>query len=351
MVGSGLMLASAMVLGASPAFASPFDDGYVVLNGMNIEIENDEAGISHARQYLDPDNSSLGDTTAHFYGNLDFTDANSSTSSAECNDNTAVATEEADGDIVVTCDSRPLNNDLSGLSVAPEYRFYNLELPGVVLSRMLYVVENTTGSDITVSRMQSTFEWDAYSSDWQMRTSEGIVTQDSSLDDLDARWLSTVAFLDGSVDPSYSTFAAAWRASDKAVFSEFGNDVVSDDYVEVIARDVVIPAGATVYFAFFGIHGSPGIEASTDEVNAFMTALDEFVTVFDEPFNADSLLAKGIPVGSSVLNWGDVTEAAAPAAPVALASTGPVGLAGGVTGAMVLVLAGAAIVLVRRRLA
>lgn len=312
---SSLAIAGSLAFASTPAFAVPFDDPQII-NGL--EIGYDSNGFGHVYEWDAVNMESRGDTTTHAAGQIRFTDSFDSTTNGVCNEETAVLVDEPDGDVVITCDAQALSGGLEGLTVAPQYRFYNLATPNMVMTRMLYSVSNTTNSDITVPQIKVSYNWDEYDDNWDMLTNNGTVIQDTVLTGTSTRWLNTATYSSGSVDPSYTTFGAAWHANGNSFFNGFESDLVSSDYIEPSSEDVVIPANSTVMLAFFALYGSAGDGATPDETTAFMTVLDAQFAVFNEAFTSSSILAKGIPMGSNVLNWGIL----APAPEPALADTG-----------------------------
>lgn len=313
---SALAVAATLAIAVTPAFAAPFDDDQII-NGLAIEYQSDSARFGHVYQFIDGDSETSGSSSTHAAGEITFIDSNNTTYGV-CVQETAVLTEEADGDVVISCEAVPLSPELEGLTVAPEYRFYNLSTPNMVMTRMLYSISNTTNSDITIPRIETEYNWDNPDSRWNMLTNNGTVTQDTSLTGTSTRWLNTASYSEG-VDPSYTTFGAAWRADGNSYFIGYGNDVVSDENITPASENVVIPANSTVMIAFFAVYGSAGVNATPEETTAFMSVLDAQFTVFNEAFTSSSVLAKGIPEGSNVLNWGVV---ASPPPPPELAVTG-----------------------------
>jgi hypothetical protein len=97
-------------------------------------------------------------------------------------------------------------------------------------------------------------------------------------------------------------------------FTGYDDDVVGDYNLIPETENVVIPANSTVMFAFFAVYGSAGVGATPQETSAFMTVLEAQFAVFNQAFTSSSILAKGIPNGANVLNWGVVAPAPSPSA-------------------------------------
>jgi hypothetical protein len=320
-----LAVAATLAFVSTPAFAAPFDDDQII-NGLSIELDSDAANFAHVYEWDAVNLDSLGYSTAHAAGEINFIDSTGTTTSGVCIEETAVLTEETDGDVVISCEANQMTGEFQGLTVEPEYRLYNLTTPNIVMARMLYSLTNTTSSDITVPRIRVEYGWDEYDSDWNMLTNNGTVIEETALSGTSTRWISTAAYTGGNVDPDSTTFGAAWRADGNSYFTSYDDDVVSDDYISPETENVVVPANSTVMFAFFAVYGSAGQGATPQETSAFMTALEAQFAVFNQAFTSSSILAKGIPNGANVLNWGVLAPAPSPSpstAPAAsLAKTG-----------------------------
>jgi hypothetical protein len=322
-----LAVAATLTFVSTPAFAAPFDDDQII-NGLSIQLRSDDANFGHVEEWDAVGLSTLGYSTTHAAGEINLIDSTGMRTAGVCIEETAVLTEETDGDVVISCEANQMTGELQGLTVDTEYRLYNLATPNIVMARMLYSVANTTNSSITVPRIEVEYSWDEYDGDWNMLTNNGRVREDTALAGTSTRWISTTAYTNGNVSPDATTFGAAWRADGNSYFTSYDGDVVSDDYISPETENVVVPANSTVMFAFFAVYGSAGQGATPQETSAFMTVLEAQFAVFNQAFTSSSILAKGIANGANVLNWGVVAPAPSPSpspttAPAAsLAKTG-----------------------------
>jgi outer membrane protein OmpA-like peptidoglycan-associated protein len=100
---------------------------------------------------------------------------------------------------------------------------------------------------------------------------------------------------------------------DSEFFAVFSNDntVGDDEEINPVSNSTVVPAGESVSIAFYNVYGYNPTDGAALESDS-----RAFMSVFDQPF-AGSILSRGMPIGTNVLNWGIVADATpASAAPV-----------------------------------
>jgi LPXTG-motif cell wall-anchored protein len=210
---------------------------------------------------------------------------------------------------------------------------------------MLYKVENTSATDVTIWKLSTGVEWDVYGpDDAPLFSSDGQFALDHDFTDETAyHWLNSAYYSDATtLLTDFTSYGSSWRGADSAVFTDL-NGTIADDEGDISASssDYVITAGSTQYFAFYSVYNYASTFAPmTGLPHRVVTDSNAFMTVFDGDFAG--ILTKGIPAGSLVANWGLIPEPALP-------DTGSADLTGVIVGAAALASAGFALLAIRRR--
>lgn len=346
--------ATAIILTAQalPANAAPtaiFTDGIVVGN-VKFDMNDDWLSTSHIYGW-DADNlETIGDSTTHANGELWFVDLDANLRFGGFCD-PATADETTSGaDRVVTCDAQSSEDIYTDLSIKPEVRIFPADSNGVATIRLLYAVTNNGAADVTVDELRSLVDFDeeygVYTSN--VGSGQGFADYDQATD---VNWFNLVTYSQGvdeadpsddSIDAEMTTYGSAWQSNGADVrFTTDGN--MSPDFeaeLELVATDVTFAAGETVYFAFFTVAASLPADPSDAQKAAINTNTVAVLQAFNGGLNAT--YGAGIPAGAKVLNW----KAAVPN--VELADTGA-DATGTLGFAAALLLAGAAVVVARRR--
>jgi LPXTG-motif cell wall-anchored protein len=343
---------TALTLGTSPAWAviDPWSDG-VSQGNVNVALNSDWASISHANGWVA--DSTVGDSVNHSSGDFVLYDGTDSWG-AWCNQETSVTTEETNGDVVVDCDAQTPNdgNDppvdiLVGLSVTPQYRIYAPDANGIVMTRMLYKVENVGATDVTIAEMSTSMEWDEdnpagaplFSSAGQVTLAEDFV------DNTDVSWVNSFLY-DGAppiLQSNFTSFGVVWRNVTGTAFTELNGMVNDRDDLYARSTNYVIKAGTTQYFAFFSVHEyAPEVAPLSGLPSEVFADTNAFMALFDGDFSG--LLSVGIPAGADVANWGLL-----PQPEPTLPDTGSADLTGVLVGVAALAGIGFSLLMIRRR--
>lgn len=330
--------ALAVSLVAMPAYAVPstlFDDN-IVIGNVYIQVNSDEFGTAH--MYGWAEDATQGSSTAHRNAELSFYDVELDDSEyVVCDSGTADETQDGD-DLILTCDETDLADAFAGLSVKSEFRAFPADENGVAILRVLYAVTNSSNEDISVDELRSTIEFDDYFGE-QRWSGDGSLYGAAEFDnDTDVNWYALGVYSDADDTPYFgqTTFGSAWQNDDADV--TFAIDgALTDEEFTLTTQNVVFPAGATRYFAFFTVGAYVPEDASVSDAEAIIDNTFAAMANFDGVF--DGTLAAGIPAGADVANWVTTEE---------LAETGAdVNAALSLAGAMALV--GAAAIMIRRR--
>jgi len=216
----------------------------------------------------------------------------------------SVVTEEANGDISITCpvwENNPWNAlpGYTGLNMQSFIRLYHEEKGGY-LARYVTTFTNTTSSDIDVSEFKM-FESTTFPSDYA--SGDYLTSSAGSFLDSGDTW--SVA---GNTDGSTIYQTSAWARTGNGT----GFTLVSGDMMYPTGSNT-IPANSSVTLAFFTFMVIPGSQDAAGASAAFTVASDqaaEFATF-------DGRLSCGIPAGTVVEFWGTVAaDASCDAAPV-----------------------------------
>lgn len=303
--------ASVLVI-ASPAVAAPWASSQVV-GGKYWEFNSSAASFGHVY-----DQAFLLSSATHAFGAL-YIDG----TGVECDESTADVQTEASGDIVVTCEAFEV---ATGLWATPNYRLFSTG----DLGRMFYTIENRTGADISVSDF---YHYDNFDYTDNVLTSSGSTTVLAAND----TWSINSALSDSTVSGS------AWALPGNTATTSTGDPQTNYESFHDFV-DLTFEAGSTMYVASYVTTHLPASPFDSADVDAAMVVAAAAMTEFN---SFSGRLVSGLPAGITVLNWGAVPGAAAPA----LADTGVNGtaLAFAGTGALVLVLGGVGLVVSRRR--
>lgn len=248
-------------------------------------------------------------------GAIVFTDEQMGVWSPECPVTLSVS-ESAEGDDIVQCAAEipPVGGGYSeSIEVQTQYRVFAPDANGVVLARMLYKVRNTAQQPIILDRISAPQSWSMVNSTWVMQSNTGPVLQGTNANAMPngLNWLNSFVYSGSTVNGGWSSFGSAWQNAENQYFTQIEGGsapTISDNGVlENYKSGQELATGQTVYYALFSVYTLPPFMPDSQETQAMVTNSNAFMQVFNGPF-VGSILSRGIPTGSNVLNWGTITE-------------------------------------------
>lgn len=333
---------------ALPANAAPttiFSDG-IVVGDVRFDMNSNGLSTSHTYGWDADIPDTVGDSTTHANGEFWFYDeVNTTDFYGWCDEATADETTSG-SDRVVTCDEQSSGTIYTDLSIKPEVRIFPADANGVATIRILYAVTNNGDADVTVDELRSIVDFDENYGVYTSNAGEGYGFADFN-QSTGTNWFNLVTYsqgmdsadpIDDSVDAEMTTFGSAWQADGADVTFTVDGNMNPDEEGELslLATDVTFTAGETVYFAFFTVAAYLPADPSDVQIDAINDDTVAALQSFNGGLNAT--YGAGIPAGAKVLNWnGDE-----------LADTGA-DAAGTFGIAVALLVAGAAVVIARRR--
>lgn len=343
-----LLAGGAIALAASVAVALPaqaattkFDD--FVWGDMTVELRDDALSTNHYHSYDSVTDESFGDSTDHDTGAFGMWDQTADVEVWNTCD-PADATDSLVGDdLVIDCAPTELSAPFSGLVLDGEVRIFAPNADGFILTRVTHVLANTGAEDVTLSEVYTTLDFHA---PYGVNTWNGGSSSDyvifTALQDIRRFSLQPLDEFDDTIDTDRPLFGAAWHGIDSVVNFDTQGDSNDDDYFEIWAESVVVPAGETVYFVFYQVSGAHAPDETEEEAQARLEAFNAYMTMFDGDF--DGQLVEGLPEAANVLNWGPIGGEDESLANTGTDANEPLVLAGG------LLIAGVAAMAIRRRL-
>lgn len=340
-IAAGIALSAALIGGtASPAFAEPWLDESEIIEDIEFDFNTNEWGMSHVDGWNGV--QTVGSTFTHESGTLKFGDEGG-VEAVNCDVNVQAATRTVDaaGNVTIACEAVEIFN-YPGIWVTPEFYLY----AEGDLVRVFYTIENRSASDITIYEISLTDDWDDDTETAVYTTNTGdLVSGDLVVADTAMRWQMGGYTTDDSfttLDGSQTLFGSAWRLGGTSAFSTTDADMQSE--MTHGSADFVVAAGAKLYVASYATYlyvgdlsnlsnSNPDAVAGYDEMVAFMSLFDSF----------SGRLVQGLPECIEVANWGPTT--------CALPDTGlDATIAWSIAvGGVVLLVAGAALIVLRRR--
>lgn len=328
-----LALTSALSFAAPAHAVSAVVDVSTTVGDLLIDIDSSYFSTGHIYDEGQYDENS----TDHETGALWLYDTDSDTSSGfQCVADTATDSEDGDA-IVVDCADEVQADAFVGLTMDAQARIFAPSADGIVVTRFLYSITNTTGSDITVSEVHAGADFhDAYG--YVATNSGSTVGYTVFAESTDVRWftLTPADESDDSINMAQPAYGAVWQGVDAERTFSMSGDTDDSDELNIWMDDVVVPAGEAISIVLFSVAYNNTDDATQEEALAEAEAFAAYFANFDGQLTGD--LAAGIPADANVINWDTPAE---------LADTGADGTATAVLGASLL--AAGAIIVLRRR--
>lgn len=348
---AGAITASAaLIFSATPAFAVP-DPWYlegVTSGDLTPSLQANAAAVSHVAGWDAATTARTSSSLVHSTGSLSFSEDGTTWYNSWCDDLTAVVTQDA-GATMVDCAAQipktgsPEVPMPGGIEVVTSFRLNPTSAEGIMLARTLFEVKNTSGAAITIPQVRTRTDYDVADGDDQIfgtaYTNNGPVEATADPAGTTMRWLNFALFApDGTtVLEDYVTAGVAWASSDSTYFRTTSGDMASDvPVLDASSTDVVVPAGGSIFFAFYSVFAN--IPVGATDPDAIYNATTAYMAIFDGPYSGD--LTVGLPEGITVLNW-----QGAPTLP----DTGAGDMTGFAAGALAIVALGLGLVVARRR--
>lgn len=304
---------------AAPAFADPWDGGYIDFGLGEWEFYASPLTLDDV-ELVFPDTSTeytdIWDGMGYIY--LTSADAGLVDENLRCEPNSAVdvSTDAVTGDLLFACTATNGLIASSSLVANVEYRVYSTS----DLVRVSVELVNT--GDLPITMDDVTFATDFGSSGdlWNYQGQDDAVlpvpaTENStSMDALNgagSRWM--VHFEDDDAPGGL-----AWGSANAAAPASLTE--LSGDYSEATVSPFAIPAGESrtvAYFALWNPATLISLDYTNDSGHGQAEAADALVPLMSEFDSFSGRLTVGLE-GQQVVNWGPVTEAAKPE----LAATG-----------------------------
>ena len=334
-IAAGVVLSAAIIGGtASPAFAEPWLDESVAVEDISYEFDTNFWGISHVYGWTGT--GTIGETFTHESGTLEFFDG-ADPEGVVCDTSVQSATQTVDslGNVTIVCEAVEIGM-FPGIWVTPEFYLY----AEGDLARVFYTIENRSASDITIDEIRLVDDWDDDSDYAAFTTNTGdLVTEDLVVDDTVMRWQMGGYTTDDSfatLETDQTLFGSAWRLDGTTAFGTTDADMQNE--MTHGSANYVVAAGAKIYVASYAtylyVSDLSDVAADYDEMLAFMSLFDSF----------SGRLTQGLPECIEVANWGPTTCPVLPDTGLDTSIAWSIAVGG-----VVLLVAGAALIVLRRR--